>query len=341
MRALQLFADRDLRLRDDAPPPPAPGPGEVRLAMRAVALNHIDVWGWRGMAFAKRTLPISVGAEGVGVVESVGEGVAALRPGQRVVPYGGMVCGTCHACREGRENLCENVSGVRGFHVDGFAQGLVTLPARLCVPVPDGVTDEDAACAGITLGTVQHMLFDNARLEPGEVVLVHAAGSGIGTAAVRMAKAIGCTVIGTVGDEWKARKARELGCDHVVNYNVDRFESVARRVTGKRGVDVVFEHVGASTWQGSLLSLRMGGRLVTCGSTSGVSAETNLMMLFQRQLRLIGSFGCNLRNVGEGLAKMAEGIRPVLDTVLPLERFGEGLARLESRNVFGKIIVTL
>jgi NADPH:quinone reductase-like Zn-dependent oxidoreductase len=340
MHALRLLADRDLRITEIAPPP-LPGPGEVQIAMRAVALNHIDVWGWRGMAFAKRTLPITVGAEAVGEVVATGEGVAPMRPGQLVVPYGALTCGTCKHCLAGRDNLCENVAGIRGFHVDGFAQGFVNMPARLCVPVPDGVSVEDAACAGITFATVQHMLFDNAKLEPGETVLVHAAGSGIGSAAVRMAKAIGCTVIGTVGDEFKAAKARELGADHVVNYNVDRFESIARRVTGKRGVDVVFEHVGAATWQGSLLSLKMGGRLVTCGSTSGVSADTNLMMLFQRQLRLIGSFGATIRNIGEGLDKMAAGIRPVLDTVLPLERFQEGLARLESRNVFGKIIVTL
>ncbi|WP_206934270.1 zinc-binding dehydrogenase [Roseococcus thiosulfatophilus] len=340
MHALRLLADRDLRLTE-APPPPPPGPGEVQIAMKAVALNHIDVWGWRGMAFAKRTLPLTVGAEAVGEVTSVGEGVTAFRPGQRVVPYGGMTCGTCKHCLAGRDNLCENVAGVRGFHVDGFAQGLVNMPARLCVAVPEGVSIEDAACASITFATVQHMLFDNAKLEAGETVLVHAAGSGIGSAAVRMAKAIGCTVIGTVGDEEKAEKARALGADHVVNYNVDRFESIARRVTGKRGVDVVFEHVGAATWQGSLLSMKMGGRLVTCGSTSGVSAETNLMMLFQRQLRLIGSFGATVRNVAEGLDKMAQGIRPVLDSVLPLDRFEEGLARLESRRVFGKIVVTL
>jgi NADPH:quinone reductase-like Zn-dependent oxidoreductase len=148
-------------------------------------------------------------------------------------------------------------------------------------------------------------------------------------------------VIATAGDDVKCRKALELGADHVVNYNEKNFSTVARRVTGKRGVDVVFEHVGASTWAGSLLSLRMGGRLVTCGSTSGVSAETNLMMLFQRQLRIFGSFGCSMRNVAEGLARMADGIRPVLDTVVPLERFAEGLERLESRRVFGKIVVTL
>jgi NADPH:quinone reductase-like Zn-dependent oxidoreductase len=340
MIALRLHADRDLRL-DELPEPPPPAAGEAQVAIRAVALNHIDVWGWRGMAFAKRELPLTVGAEAMGEVVALGPGVSTLRPGQRVVPYGALTCGTCRACREGRDNLCENVAGIRGFHLGGFAQARINLPARLLVPVPEGVADAEAACAGITFATVQHMLFDNARLEPGETVLVHAAGSGIGTAAVRMAKAIGCTVIGTVGSEAKAEQARALGCDHVVNYTTERFESIARRVTGKRGVDVVFEHVGPATWAGSLLSLRMGGRLVTCGSTSGVSAETNLMMLFQRQLRLIGSFGANLRNLREGLDKMAAGTRPVLDTVLPLGRFAEGLARLESRQVFGKIVVTL
>jgi NADPH:quinone reductase-like Zn-dependent oxidoreductase len=233
------------------------------------------------------------------------------------------------------------VAGVRGFHVNGFAQERINLPARLLLAVPEAVPTEHAACAAVTFSTVQHMLFDNAKLEPGETILIHAAGSGIGSVAVRMAKAIGCTVIATVGDEEKRAKAIALGCDHVVDYNTERFESVARRVTGKRGVDVVFEHVGASTWAGSLLSMAMGGRLVTCGSTSGVSAETNLMMLFQRQLRLIGSFGSAVRNVAEGLEKMAGGIAPVIDTQEPLEHYAEALHRLESRRVFGKIVVTL
>ena len=340
MRALRLFGDRDTRLVE-VPDPPPPGPGEVRLRMRAVALNHIDVWGWRGMAFAKRTLPLTVGAEAVGEVVALGEGVEGWRVGQRAVPYGAQTCGHCPACREGRDNLCENVTGVMGFHLDGFAQELVNQQARLCVPVPEGVSTEDAACAAITFSTVEHMLFDNARLEPGETILVHAAGSGIGTVAVKMAKAIGCTVIATAGSDEKCAQARALGADHVVNYATDRFESVARKVTKKRGVDVVFEHVGATTWAGSLLSLRMGGRLVTCGSTSGVSAETNLMMLFQRQLRITGSFGASLRNVADGLAKMAGGLTPVLDTVAPLEGFAAALERLEGRRVFGKLVVTL
>lgn len=340
MRALRLHGDRDLRIDDIAPPPP-PGPGEVQIRPLAVALNHIDVWGWRGMAFAKRNLPLVTGAEAVAEVVSAGEGVTGWRAGDRVAPYGALTCGHCRACREGRDNLCENVGGVMGFHLDGFAQELVNIPARLLIRVPKNVATNDAACATITFSTVEHMLFDNARLEPGETILIQAAGSGIGTVAIKEAKAIGCTVIATAGDDEKCAKAKALGADHVVNYNTQNFPTVARRVTGKRGVDVVFEHVGATTWAGSLLSLRMGGRLVTCGSTSGVSAETNLMMIFQRQLRIFGSFGASMRNVADGLAKMAGGMTPVLDTVIPLERFTEGLDRLESRRVFGKIVVTL
>ncbi len=340
MRALQLFGDRDTRLVETADPPP-PGPGEVQLRMRAVALNHIDVWGWRGMAFAKRKLPLTVGAEAVGEVAALGAGVSTLALGQLVIPYGALTCGTCLACREGRDNFCENVAGVKGFHVDGFAQERMNQQARLCVPAPPGVSVTDAACAAITFSTVEHMLFDNAKLQPGETILIQAAGSGIGTVAVKMAKAIGCTVIATAGSDEKCAQAKALGADHVVNYTTDRFESLTRKVTGKRGVDVVFEHVGATTWQGSLLCLRMGGRLVTCGSTSGVSAETNLMMIFQRQLRIFGSFGAAMRNIADGLAKMQAGLTPVIDTIAPLDGFAEALARLESRQVFGKIVVTL
>jgi len=340
MRALQLFGDRDLRLTEVEDPAP-PAPGEVQIRVRAVGLNHIDVWGFRGMAFAKRKMPLVVGAEASGEIVCVGEGVTGLQPGQKVVMYGAQTCGECRACREGRDNLCENVSGIMGFHIDGFSQERVNMPARLVIPSPENVSFEDAACAPIAFGTVQHMLFDNAKLEPGETVLVHAGGSGIGTAAIKMAKAIGCTVITTVGDDEKGEKAKALGADHVINYRTERFEGEVRKLTKRKGVDVVFEHVGAETWNGSLLSLKRGGRLVTCGSTSGVSATMNLMQLFQQQYRIFGSFGCSMRNIRESLAKMADGLTPVIDTVFPLADFAKGLDRLESRKVFGKIIVTL
>jgi len=340
MRALRLHGDRDLRI-DDVAAPDAPAPGEVQIRVRAVGLNHIDVWGYRGMAFAKRKLPLAVGAEASGEIVALGEGVTGFTPGQSVVMYGAMTCGECPACVEGRDNLCENVGGIMGFHIDGFARETINMPARLVIPVPDGVSFEQAACAPIAFGTVQHMLFDNAKLQPGESILVHAGGSGIGTAAIKMAKAIGCTVYATVGDDEKGVKAKELGADFVVNYREERFEGEVRRMTKRKGVDVVFEHVGADTWNGSLLCLKRGGRLVTCGSTSGVSVTMNLMQLFQQQYRIFGSFGCSMRNISESLEKMASGMTPVIDTVFPLEDFSQGLDRLESRKVFGKIIVTL
>jgi alcohol dehydrogenase len=338
MRALALLADRKLELTDVAAPQP-PAAGEVQIAVKAVALNHLDLWGFRGMAFAKRKMPLIVGAEAAGEIAAVGPDVTGFKPGDPMVMYGALTCGTCKACREGRDNLCENVGGIMGFHVDGFARDLVNMPARLVVPVPAGVAMRDAACAPIGFATVQHMLFDNAKLEPGETILVHAGGSGIGTAAILMAKAIGCTVITTVGDDGKAAKAKALGADHVINYRTDRFETITRKITAKKGVDVVFEHVGAETFNGSLLVLKRGGRLVTCGSTSGPSTTINLMQLFQQQYRIIGSFGASLRNIRESLAKMADDLKPVIDTEVALADFGRGLARLESRQVFGKVIV--
>src|SRR5204863_3314802 len=224
--------------------------GEVQIRVRAVALNHIDVWGWRGMAFAKRKLPLIVGAEAAGEIAAVGETVTAFRAGDRVVMYGALTCGECRACREGRDNLCENVGGILGFHIDGFARDLLNFSARLVIRVPEGVAFRHAACAPIAFATVEHMLFDNAKLQPGETILIHAGGSGIGTAAVKMAKAIGCTVITTVGDAAKAEKAKALGADHIINYRSERFEHVVRKLTAKKGVDVVFEHVGAETFNG-------------------------------------------------------------------------------------------
>ncbi|HXL49092.1 MAG TPA: zinc-binding dehydrogenase [Xanthobacteraceae bacterium] len=338
MRALTLVADRKVELAD-VPAPAAPSGDEVQIRIRAVSLNHLDLWGYRGMAFAKRKMPIVVGVEAAGEIAAVGDDTADLNPGDHVVMYGALTCGTCKACREGRDNLCENVDGVMGFHIDGFARDLVNMPARLVIPVPSGVALRDAACAPIAFATVQHMLFDNARLEPGESVLVHAGGSGIGSVAIKMAKAIGCTVITTVGDDAKVQKAKALGADHVINYRTDRFEGVVRKITAKKGVDVVFEHVGADTFNGSLLCLKRGGRLVTCGSTSGPSTTLNLMQLFQQQYRIIGSFGASMRNIRESLAKMAKGLLPVIDTEIALADFERGLARMESRQVFGKIVV--
>jgi alcohol dehydrogenase len=254
--------------------------------------------------------------------------------------YGAKTCGHCAACKEGRDNLCENVAGIMGFHIDGFARDLINLPARLVIPVPAGVSLRDAACAPIAFGTTEHMLFDNAKLKPGETILVHAGGSGIGSVAIKMAKALGCTVITTVGDDAKAEKAKALGADHVINYKTERFEGVTRKLTAKKGVDVVFEHVGGEGFNASLLCLKRGGRLVTCGSTAGPTVTINLMQLFQQQYKILASFGASMRNIRDSLSKIAAGMAPIIDSEFALADFERGLARIESRQVFGKVIVT-
>jgi len=341
MRALQLVEERKLEIVD-LPEPDAPGPGEVTVRIAAVALNHIDVWGWRGMAFAKRKMPLTVGAEACGHVEAIGPGVAGLVPGQLVSIFGARICGRCRNCREGRDNLCEHVEGVHGFHLDGFAQEKMNLPARQLVPAPPGVDVIGAAVAPITFGTVEHMLFDNAKLQPGETILIHAGGSGIGSAALQLARRMGCTIITTVGSDDKIERAKALGADHVINYREDRFEGLTRKLTKKKGVDVVFEHVGADTWAGSMLVLKRGGRIVTCGSTSGVSTSINLMQLFQQQIRIFGSFGCRKENMENAMLKMAAGlVHPVIDREIGFDGIGEALERMESRQVFGKIVLRI
>ncbi|MGE0734218.1 MAG: zinc-binding dehydrogenase [Alphaproteobacteria bacterium] len=340
MRALRLISEEHLEF-GNVPRPDAPVADEVLLRMQAVSLNHIDLFGLRGMAFAKRQLPLVVGVEASGIVEALGPDAKGLAVGDLAVIYPGVFCGTCGWCRKGFENLCEDIRGIMGFHIDGMAREFLKVPAHRVVKVPNGVTAEQAACTTVTFATVQHMLFDNAKLEPGETILVQAGGSGIGSTAIKMAKAIGCTVITTVGSNDKIAKAKALGADHVINYREDRFESMARRLTGKKGVDVVFEHTGPDTWAGSLLSLKRGGRLVTCGSTTGISAQTNLYQIFQQQLKIFGSFGSSVKNVRDSLDKMAAGIAPVIDTVIKLDEFPQAMERLRARDVFGKIVARI
>lgn len=344
MQALRIKGERDLELCD-IDPPDDPADGEIQVRIEAVALNHIDVWGWRGMAFAKRKLPVIAGVEAAGEIVALGKGVTGFAIGKTVALYGARTCGICSACTQGRDNFCEiggSVGNIYGFHIDGFCRERMNIPARLAVPAPDGLDVVGAALAAITFGTPEHMLFDNAKLRSGEWVLVHAGGSGIGSAAIQLAKAADASVITTVGSDEKGDKARALGADHVINYRTQAFESRVRRLTDKRGVDVVFEHVGPDTWPGSLFALKRGGRLVTCGSTTGLQTKMNLFTLFQQQLRIFGSFGCTLANMRAVMDKMARGeVGPVVDSTLMLKDIEIGLERLESRDVFGKIVLTL
>ncbi|KTT63890.1 NADPH:quinone oxidoreductase [Pseudomonas oryzihabitans] len=338
MQALQLIGKESLALRELALTS-APAPGHARVRMAFMTLNHLDLYGYRGMAFARRRLPLTVGAEGAGHVVAVGDSGAGDLVGQAVAIYPSVFCGRCPACLQGRENLCQDSPGVMGFHCNGVAVQFVDIPVRMLAPVPPGVPLELAACAPVTFATVHHMLVDNANLQAGESVLVHAAGSGIGSLAIRLARHLGATVLTTVGHEDKVDRARALGAEHVINYRKERFLRVVRELTDRRGVDVVFEHVGADTWEQSLLGLARGGRLVTCGSTTGVEATTNLVHLFNHQIRIHGSFGAPMRGLREALALIGQGVAPVIDSVLSLGDFEHGLRRLRERDVFGKIVL--
>ena len=308
-----------------SPPRRRPRPARCRSRIKAIGLNHIDVWGWRGMAFAKRKLPLIVGVEAAGEIVAVGprrNGASSRRNvGDRVVAYGGLTCGTCKACREGRDNLCENVAGIMGFHVDGFARDLLNMPARLVVPVPAGVSFRDAACAPVAFGdraahAVRQRQARAGRDHPG-------AGRRLAASAPprsrwrRRSAAPSSPPSATTRRRRRPRRSAPITSSTTAT---DRFEGVVRKLTGKKGVDVVFEHVGPDTFNGSLLCLKRGGRLVTCGSTSGQSTTINLFQLYLQQYRIFGSFGASIRNIRESLAKMASGLTPVIDTEVAARR---------------------
>ena len=277
------------------------------------------------MAFAKRLYPLTVGAEAACEVVAVGADVTSVQPGDRVVPYSALTCGTCAACRRGRDNLCENVAGVRGFHIDGFAQDLTNHPARLLVKIPDGVVD--AAMPPASLSPMARSSTCCSTMPS----LSRANGCWCMPAAPASAASPSASPNPSAAPSsppWvrrtKAEKAKALGADHVINYREDRFEGVVRKLTKKKGVDVVFEHTGADTWAGSLLSMKRGGRLVTCGATSGPVGNLNLMQLFQQQYRITGSFGAPMSALARALDRIASGVKPVIDTVYGLADFRAG-----------------
>ena len=337
--ALVLEEGQQVRWRE-VPPAGEPRPGHAIVRIAAVALNHLDLFSRRGMAFSRRALPLVAGVEGAGVVARVAPDVADRRAGDRVAIYPGAICGTCDRCRSGRENLCEGEAGILGFHRDGVAAREVEVPAHLLRTVPDGLPMMYAACAPVTYATVVHMLCVNAALRPAETVLIHAAGSGIGSLAIRLANHVGASIFATVGSPEKVAPARRLGAHYVIDYAREPFQNVIRRITERRGVDVVFEHVGQATWPGSILSLARGGRLVTCGATSGGRTQLDLMHLFNRQIKILASFGGTIADMEAGLRLMAEQqVLPCIDSVVAPQDVGAQYEKLARRAVFGKIII--
>jgi NADPH:quinone reductase-like Zn-dependent oxidoreductase len=321
-------------------PEPSAGPGEVVVRMRAVAANHLDIWvrqGWPGLKLA---FPHVFGSDGAGVVESVGPGVTAVKAGDEVVVNPSLGCGRCERCLAGQENLCRRFS-ILGEHVSGVMAEKAVLQTRSVLPKPKNLSFEEAAAVPLTFMTAWHALVARAQVKPGETVLVHAAGSGVGTAAVQIAKLFGARVIATAGSDAKLEKARALGADEVVNYETQDFVQEVKRLTDKRGVEVVFEHVGKKTWEKSILAAGIGGRIVTVGATTGYDPLTDLRHVFFRQLSILGSTMGSAGELLEVLRFVGEGkLRPVVDRVLPLAEHAKAHLALSERAQFGKIVLT-
>lgn len=321
-------------------PTPEPGAGEVLIRVRACALNHLDVFTRRGDQGRRVKLPHILGVETAGEVAVLGERVTDLHVGDRVVSGPGIWCGQCEFCRTGQENMCAERLIV-GVDVHGGYAEYIKLPAYALGLLPAGVSFEQGAATLVALGTAWHMLIDRAELQPGETLLVLAAGSGVGTAAIQVGKYLGARVIATASSDDKLAHALDLGADETINYaKQPRFARAVRRLTDGRGVDVVFEHVGTHTWKDSVAALAIGGRLVTCGSTTGRWGETDLWSLFAKQATILGSFSSTQANFRTVLQLVGEEkFKPVLDSVLPLSAAAEAHRRLEARQVFGKIVL--
>lgn len=316
-----------------------PGPDEVRVAMRAGALNHLDVWTRRGLPGLDLEMPHIPGSDGAGVVESTGEDVTRFEPGDRVALTAGVNCGDCEFCRDGEPTLCVNYH-VIGEHVRGVHSEYAVVPEDNLVSVPEHVDWVTAAAAPLVFQTAWRMLLTRGDLRPGESVLVLGASGGVGHAAVQIADYAGAEVYATASTEEKLEYAREIGADHVINYEEENFASAIRDKTGKRGVDMVVDHVGGPTWQDSLKSLARGGRLVTCGATTGGTPETNINRIFWNQLEVIGSTMATPGEVDDVLELVWDGtFEPRIRDVLPMSETAEAHRLLEEREGFGKVVV--
>ncbi len=321
-------------------PLPAPGAGQALVRVRAAALNHLDLWvrqGWPGL---KLTFPHVLGSDVAGVVEALGPGVEGWRVGDAVVVNPSLGCGRCERCLAGAENLCRQFA-ILGEHVSGGQAEALVVPARNLCAKPANLTFEEAAAVPLTFMTAWHAVAVRAALRPGETILVHAAGSGVGVAAVQIAKLLGARVIATAGSAAKLEKARALGADELVNSETQDFLAEVKRLTGRRGVEVVFEHVGKATWERSLLCAGVGGRVVTVGATTGYDPPTDLRQVFFRQLSILGSTMGSAAELLQVLAFVGEGrLRPVVDRVLPLAEARAAQALLAGRALFGKIVLS-
>ena len=325
----------DVLRYEDAPDPPH-GPGVALVRVRACALNHLDLWERRGIERVTLPLPHISGSDVAGEVVASG----SMAAGTRVMLQPGLRCGVCPACRAGRDNHCVEYD-VLGLHSDGGYAELVAVPEENLIPIPDSIGFVEAAAFPLVFLTAWHMLVGRARLTEAQTVLVLAGASGVGQAAIQIARHFNARVFATSAPQ-KADRCRELGAEIVFDHYSGDFAREARRATSGRGVDIVVEHVGEATWDRSVRALASGGRLVTCGATTGHRAAIDLRHLFARQLSLLGSYMGTFADLRQAAALLFNGtLSPVIDEVLPLSRAADAQRRLENKEQFGKLVLTV
>jgi NADPH:quinone reductase-like Zn-dependent oxidoreductase len=338
MKAVRIhqFGGPEVLTYEDVPDPQL-RKDQVLVRVRACSVNHLDVWARKGLPGVK--LPHILGSDVAGEVVEVGEYVSGFKPGQRVLLAPMHYCGYCEKCVAGMQNQCREFT-VLGNGVDGGDCELIAAPAANVIPIPDSLDFNQAASIPLVFVTAWHMLVGRAGIRAGQTVLVLGAGSGVGIAAIQIAKLFHCRVITTAGDDAKLAKSRELGADYGIDHYKQKISEEVRKITNKQGVDIVVEHVGAATWDESVKSLKSGGTLVTCGATTGPNVNIDLRHLFARQLSLLGSYMGTMGELHEVLKHVFAGrLKPVVDRTFPLSELRAAHEYLEKSQMFGKIVV--
>src|SRR3989442_3692751 len=312
---------------------------EVLIRVRACALNHLDIWARGGTRSERIPLPHISGSDISGEVSEVGNLVSGHPKGEKVLIVPGVSCGICDYCSSGWDSLCESYK-IIGYETQGGYAEYVAVPGANVLSIPDQLSFEQAAAVPLVFLTAWHMLVTRAHLSPGETVLVWAAGSGVGSAAVQVAKLLGAKVIATVGNDTKREKAQKLGADFVLNHHTQDIPGEIKRVTNGRKANVVFDHIGQATWEKSMKSMAPAGRLVNCGVTSGGKAEIDIRYVFVKQFSLMGSFMGGRGELIKVLGFFEDGkLRPVVDSIFPLAEAAKAQVRMEKSEHFGKIVL--
>lgn len=341
MRAVVFHEHGDTgRLQYQYTETPEPGPHEVLIEVKACALNHLDLWTLKGLPGVKITMPHILGCDIAGEVVKLGSRVKGVPLHKPVVAAPGIRCGKCPHCLTHWDSLCPAYK-ITGFQGNGGYAEYAAVPAENIIPVSKQLSYEEWASIPLVFLTAWHMLVTRGGVKKGESVLIHAAGSGVGSAAIQIAKYFGAAVFTTVGDDSKIKKAKELGADHVINYQKKNFSEEVLRITKQQGVDLVIEHIGPETFPGSLKALAKKGRLVTCGATSGPGVTIDLRHLFVRQLSITGAYMGSLKELKEVIRLFEKKrLRPVVDKVFPFREAKQALDRMIARQNFGKIVLT-